>query len=104
MPIVRHKLQAGAPPSAKVKRNLKKIDRIHDRDIDTSDIPEWTDEMFRQAERTEFYRPKKARVTLLLDADLLAWLKASGKGYQTRINEFLRGIMQSRRAHKPAKS
>jgi uncharacterized protein (DUF4415 family) len=100
MPIVRHKLQPGTPPSAKVKRNLKQIDRIRDQDIDTSDIPEWTDQMFRQAERTQFYRPRKARVTLLLDADLLAWLKSSGRGYQTRINKFLRGLMQSQRGKK----
>jgi uncharacterized protein (DUF4415 family) len=97
MSIVRHELKPGTPLSPKVKRNLKQIDRIHDRDIDTSDIPEWTDEMFRQAERSQFYRPKKVRVTLLLDADLLAWLKGSGKGYQTRINGFLRGLMQSQR-------
>lgn len=97
MPTVRHKLTPGTPVSVKVKRNLKQIDQIRDADIDSSDIPEWTDEMFAQAERTRFYRPKKARVTLLLDADLLAWLKASGAGYQTRINAFLRDLMRSQR-------
>jgi hypothetical protein len=28
-----------------------------------------------------------------LDADVVAWLKASGEGYQTRINAYLRGLM-----------
>jgi uncharacterized protein (DUF4415 family) len=104
MPTVRRKLVPGAPVSAKVKRNLKQIDQIRDAEIDTSDIPEWTDEMFAQAERSRFYRPKKTRVTLLLDADLLAWLKASGAGYQTRINAFLREQMRSqvsRKAYRP---
>ena len=100
MPIVSHKLKPGAPPSAKVKRNLREIDQIRDRDIDTSDIPEWTDEMFEQAEQSGLYRPKKVRVTLMLDADLLAWLKSSGKGYQTRINESLRNLMRSQRAQR----
>ena len=97
MPNVRRKLKPGASVSAKVKRNLQEIDRIADKEIDTSDIPEWTDEMFAQAERSQLYRPKKARVTLLLDADLLAWLKASGRGYQTRINGVLRDLMRNSR-------
>jgi uncharacterized protein (DUF4415 family) len=47
----------------------------------------------------KFYRPKKASVTIRIDADVLAWLKASGGGYQTRINEYLRRLMrQSRKA------
>ncbi|MBP6409339.1 MAG: BrnA antitoxin family protein, partial [Fusobacteriaceae bacterium] len=28
-----------------------------------------------------------------LDADVLAWLKAQGKGYQTRMNKILREAM-----------
>ena len=36
----------------------------------------------------------KQMVTMRLDADTLAWLKASGPGYQTRINQILRAHMQ----------
>jgi uncharacterized protein (DUF4415 family) len=32
-------------------------------------------------------------VTLRLDADVLAWFKKDGKGYQTRINRTLRKAM-----------
>ena len=40
------------------------------------------------------YRPVKKPVTLRLDADLVAWFQRDGKqGYQTRINEALRGLM-----------
>jgi|HubBroStandDraft_2_1064218.scaffolds.fasta_scaffold72402_2 hypothetical protein len=28
-----------------------------------------------------------------LDADVLAWFKREGRGYQTRINRALRGVM-----------
>ena len=36
---------------------------------------------------------KKQDVHIRLDADLLSWLKKSGKGYQTRINAILRSYM-----------
>ncbi|MCR5536773.1 MAG: BrnA antitoxin family protein [Succinivibrio sp.] len=44
----------------------------------------------RQEVHDEFYRPVKRSVHLRLDADVLAWFKAQGKGYQTRINKILR--------------
>jgi len=37
--------------------------------------------------------PVKTSVSLKLDADVLAWFKAGGKGYQTRINRALREAM-----------
>jgi uncharacterized protein (DUF4415 family) len=38
-------------------------------------------------------RPKE-RVTVRLDPDILEWLKAQGKGYQTRINAILRAYVE----------
>jgi uncharacterized protein (DUF4415 family) len=67
-----------------------------DENIDLSDIPEIRS-IPSDAVIGKFYRPKKAAITIRLDADVLAWLKASGEGYQTRINTYLREIMQSRR-------
>ncbi len=40
------------------------------------------------------YRPLKKPVTLRLDADVIAWFKKSGRGYQTRINRALRKMME----------
>jgi uncharacterized protein (DUF4415 family) len=40
-----------------------------------------------------FYRPIKRPVTLRLDADVIAWFKTQGRGYQTRINKALRQLM-----------
>jgi uncharacterized protein (DUF4415 family) len=44
-----------------------------------------------------WYRPIKKPITLRLDADVLAWFKKPGSGYQTRINKALRRIMQEER-------
>lgn len=36
--------------------------------------------------------PPKASVSLRLDADVLAWFKSQGRGYQTRMNAVLRAF------------
>ena len=46
-----------------------------------------------QIQMPEFYRPMKSSTTVRIDADVLAWLKSQGKGYQTRINAILRDAM-----------
>ena len=38
----------------------------------------------------EWYKPTKSKITIMIDNDVLAALKAEGKGYQTRINAILR--------------
>ena len=42
------------------------------------------------ADISKMYKPLKKPVTLRLDADVLAWFKKKGSGYQTRINRALR--------------
>jgi uncharacterized protein (DUF4415 family) len=51
------------------------------------------DEFRRSSEMGGMYRPIKKPVTLRLDADVIAWFKAQGRGYQTRINRALRHTM-----------
>ena len=36
--------------------------------------------------------PPKASISLRLDADVVAWFKAQGPGYQTRMNAVLRAF------------
>jgi len=55
------------------------------------------DELRRSPEMAEMYRPIKRPVTLRLDADVIAWFKAQGRGYQTRINRALRAVMLGER-------
>ena len=40
-------------------------------------------------------RVNKTRITLFLDADVLASFQESGPGYQTRINQTLRKVMRA---------
>lgn len=65
---------------------------VPDEQLDLSDIPEITDwsHAFRHG---QFYRPVKQQTSVRIDADVLAWLKAQGKGYQTRMNKILREAM-----------
>ena len=37
--------------------------------------------------------PVKVSLSIKIDADVLAWFKSKGKGYQTRINKALRDEM-----------
>jgi uncharacterized protein (DUF4415 family) len=66
---------------------------MKDSEIDYSDIPPLGDEFFKKA--TVAWPPAKQQLTIRLDADVLNWLKANGRGYQTRINRILRAAMES---------
>jgi len=81
------------PLTAEDRANLRALAARPDSEIDFSDIPEMTDEEWKNAERGHFYRPVKRQVTARVDADVLEWLKAQGKGYQSRINAILRREM-----------
>ncbi len=63
-----------------------------DENIDYSDIPPLGDELFTQ--KTVSFSPSKQQLTIQIDQDILEWLKAEGKGYETRINHILREVME----------
>jgi uncharacterized protein (DUF4415 family) len=77
----------------KIKRELEKLAAMGDEGIDFSDIPEATEKFWKNAIRNPWYRPRKQQVTLRIDADVLAWLRHQGKGYQSRLNALLRSAM-----------
>ena len=79
--------------TAKQKKELAALAAMPDDQIDTSDIPELPVRAWKDAVRGRFYRPVKQAVSLRLDADVIAWLKKPGKGYQTRANHLLRQQM-----------
>jgi uncharacterized protein (DUF4415 family) len=83
----------GDPLTAAQRKNLAELGGRPDRKIVTSDIPELPAAAWKNAVRARFYRPVKQAVSLRLDADILAWLKQSGPGYQTRANQILRHHM-----------
>jgi uncharacterized protein (DUF4415 family) len=90
--IVRKNLTSSSMTAAR-KRRLARLARQPDSALDFSDIPELTEKFWRNAVRNPFYRPVKKQLTLRLDADVIAWLRKKGKGYQTRANSLLRTAM-----------
>ena len=77
---------------------------MQDEDIDLSDAPAITPEMFAKSIVRRGLAPAprtKRQLTLRLDSDVLDWFKQQGRGYQTRINVLLRAYMD---AHQVAKS
>lgn len=70
---------------------------MRDEDIDTSDIPEPTPEQFACSILRKGLKPvaRKQQVTLRIDTDVLAWFRAQGKGYQSRINALLRAYKEA---------
>ena len=75
-----------------IKSDLKRIDTMTDENIDYSDIPPLGDEFFTQ--KTVSFSPSKQQLTIQLDQDILEWLKAQGKGYESQINHILREVME----------
>jgi len=63
------------------------------------DAPEWTPEMFARAIIRKGLKPAqtKSLLSLRVDSDVLAWFRAQGRGYQSRMNALLRAFMK---AHK----
>ncbi|MEE8391488.1 MAG: BrnA antitoxin family protein [Anaerolineae bacterium] len=77
------------------------IDSLRDEDIDLSDIPQVTEEQMARATLRVGGQPVprgKVRVTMFLDAAVVAYFKArsGGRGYQTLINETLKENIRER--------
>ena len=89
----KHTRKVGDKLSKKTIANLRSVAAIRDEDIDFSDIPELTARDFGRAIPNPYYRPVKKAVSARLDADVIAWLKSKGAGYQTRMNQLLRKAM-----------
>ncbi|HKI00227.1 MAG TPA: BrnA antitoxin family protein [Candidatus Sulfotelmatobacter sp.] len=83
----------GKPLTARQRKEIAVIAAMPDSEIDFSDIPRLPESFWKNAVRNPFYRPVKRQVTVRLDADVIAWLRRQGKGYQTRLNCLLRAAM-----------
>jgi len=76
-----------------------KVDAMSEADLEASiaadpddvrESPDWT-------QAVKGLPPRKAPIKLRLDSDVLAWFRATGKGYQTRMNNVLRAFVESRK-------
>jgi|APHig6443717817_1056837.scaffolds.fasta_scaffold109576_2 uncharacterized protein (DUF4415 family) len=85
--------------SIKSETDWKRVRAMRDRDIDLSDSPEITPELFARAVVRRGLKPKepKVQLTIRMDKEVLEWFRARGRGYQTHISSLLRAYME---AHK----
>jgi uncharacterized protein (DUF4415 family) len=76
---------------------------MRDEDIDLSEAPEMTPEMFARAVLRRDFKPipRKKQLTLRIDSDVVEWYQKQGPGYQTRINSLLRAYMKEHQRTKP---
>ena len=85
------------------KAELAALAAMSDDEIDTSDIPEVTD--WSNAKRGVIYRLTKQRITLDLDAEVIAWFKSNSQtdiDCQTLINLVLREHVRREKGRNPA--
>jgi len=73
----------------KARRQGKRVGRI---------FASVDDELLRLAGRepeedSRWNRPRKQRLTLRIDCEVLDWFKSKGPGYQTRMTRILRHVM-----------
>jgi uncharacterized protein (DUF4415 family) len=86
--------------SRKSRTDLRRVRQLTDANmVRDGDAPEWTPEMFARAVARKGLKPvpRKALLSLRIDADVIDWFKAQGAGYQSRMNALLRAYME---AHK----
>lgn len=104
MAIVRTKLDLSKP--YKMSDDAKaRFDAIRDEDIDYSDIPELDETFWKHARRIslqDLVKESKKQLTMRLDPDIVAFFKADGRGYQTRINAVLRAYVDAAREREGA--
>ena len=89
------------PTSLKSQTDWARVDAMKDEDIDFSDIPKVTPEMFARGIVRRGLKPveRKAQLTLRVDNDVLEWFRQQGQGYQTKINSLLRAYMDAHKAN-----
>lgn len=82
----------GSDMKKRSKTDWAKLRAMKDEDIDTSDIPELTDDFFKKA---VLWPGTKRQITLRLDPDVIDFFKRQGRGYQTSINAVLRKYVEA---------
>ncbi len=77
-----------------------RIDAMTDEDIDLSDIPEITEEMWAKAVWRKGSKPIQvsSQETLAVDRDVIEFFKAQERDYKTKINKILREYMEAHQA------
>ena len=73
---------------------------MKDEDIDFSDIPKVTPEMFKNAVVRKGLKTNSmtSQETLPIDRDVIEYFRSQGRDYQTKINQRLRAYMEAQQA------
>ena len=86
---------------------LKRPKTISARVVDRNNPP-WSEEMLGpqilRRGRGSQKAPTKVLTTIRLDADVIAFFRAQGRGYQSRINEALREVKKQGLNPRPARA
>lgn len=86
--------------TATSQTDWERLSSLEDEDIDFSDIPEVTPEMFAKAIVRRGLRPfAKTQLTLQLDTDVVEWFKEQDQDWQLHMNALLRAYMEELRTH-----
>ncbi len=80
--------------------DIERLRNMTDEDIDFSDIPRTTPEMWAKGIVRKGFKsvPTKQQLTLRLDEEVVDFFKKTGSGYQTRINALLRAYVEAHKA------
>lgn len=86
--------------SRKSETDWERLRNMKDEDIDLSDSPEATPEMFARAVVRKNFKPVllNSQETLVVDRDIVEFFKSQGQNYQTKINQLLRAYMEAQQA------
>ena len=85
--------------NASIASDLQKIDATTDEQIDFSDLPETTPEQWAESvvHRGLPVPEPKHQIAIRIDANVLAWFKDQGPGWQTRMNAVLKAYVDAQR-------
>lgn len=77
--------------------DIERLRNMKDEDIDYSDIPKITDEMFSNPIIRKKFKPipKKNQENFPIDRDIIEFFKSQNFNYPAKINQLLREYMES---------
>jgi uncharacterized protein (DUF4415 family) len=81
------------PTATRSRTQRARLRALEDRDIDYRDIPPTTPEFWASAALV--HPSRKVPVSLRIGEEVLAWFKAQGARYQTRMNAVLRAYVEA---------
>ena len=93
--MVRFRFDPENPPRM-TPEQIQALRELRDEDIDLSDIPEQPSTGWRRVSEL-IPAENKQQITLRLDAEVVAFFRATGRRYQSRINAALREYVHAQK-------